>query len=359
MKKIVKFICLVLFLSSCNSDQFSKTESNYGVEVEKYAKENNISAPFLKALISLECSGEIPAGKRFEKGVYEKLKEVQVGSRLRYDGISKNQIKDCSDAAIKNLATSWGPFQIMGYKCIDLGVKIEDLRGDDAIKWGVTWINKEYGGYLRKNAFEQAFRIHNTGEKDGVTYDPNYVENGLGYMQRFGANQSIFVVQDLPEKFTNSHYATKYNLDQHLVIYVDFSKPRTQRRLWVVENGQVIATSFVSHGQKSGFIKPTLFSNEMGSKKSSLGIYSFNHYLHYWKRPKNKGYKFILNGLESSNDNAFVRNVIIHLPPDYNKYVTEKGCFGNSDGCFVVSNEIFELLKSKRSIKNTYLLALN
>ena len=143
MKNIVKFIWFVLLLSSCNSDQFSKTESNYGVEVVKYAKENNISSAYLKALISLECSGEIPAGKRFEKGVYEKLKEVQVGSRLRYDGISKNQIKDCSDAAIKNLATSWGPFQIMGYKCIDLGVKIEDLRGDDAIKWGITWINKE------------------------------------------------------------------------------------------------------------------------------------------------------------------------------------------------------------------------
>ena len=188
----------------------------------KYAKENNISSAYLKALISLECSGEIPAGKRFEKGVYEKLKEVQVGSSLRYDGISKNQIKDCSDAAIRNLATSWGPFQIMGYKCIDLGVKIEDLRGDDAIKWGVTWINKEYGSYLRNNAFEQAFRIHNTGKKDGITYDPNYVANGLDYMQRFGANQSIFVVQDLPEKFTNSHYAAKYNLNQHLVIYVDF-----------------------------------------------------------------------------------------------------------------------------------------
>jgi hypothetical protein len=247
----------------------------------------------------------------------------------------------------------------MGYKCIDLGVKIEDLRGDDAIKWGVKWINNEYGTLIRRKQFENAFRKHNTGKKDGITYDPNYVANGLDYMQRFGANQSIFVVQDLPKKFTNSHYAAKYNLNQHLVIYVDFSKPRTQRRLWVVENGQVIATSFVSHGQGSGFIKPTMFSNVLGSKKSSLGIYSFNHYLHYWKRPKNKGYKFILNGLEPSNDNAFVRNVIIHLPPDYNKYVTEKGCFGNSDGCFVVSNEIFELLKAKRSIKNTYLLALN
>jgi hypothetical protein len=103
-------------------------------------------------------------------------------------------------------------------------------------------------GFLRNNAFEQAFRIHNTGKKDGITYDPNYVANGLDYMQRFGENQSIFVVQDLPEKFTNSHYTAKYNLDQHLVIYVDFSKPRTPRRLWVVENGQVIATSFADIG---------------------------------------------------------------------------------------------------------------
>ena len=52
MKKIVKFIWLILFLSSCNSDQFSKTESNYGVELEKYAKEKNISSAYLKALMA-------------------------------------------------------------------------------------------------------------------------------------------------------------------------------------------------------------------------------------------------------------------------------------------------------------------
>ncbi len=92
---------------------------------------------------------------------------------------------------------------------------------------------------------------------------------------------------------------------------------------------------------------------------SSLGIFSFNYFLNYKKRPGNKGYKFVLHGLEHTNNQAAKRNIVIHLPPTYNEYVSEKGCFGNSEGCFVVSEEVFALIKEKSTFRTSYLLAMN
>ena len=73
----------------------------------------------------------------------------------------------------------------MGYKCVKMGIIIKDLRGDDAIKWGVKWINNEYGYLLQKNEFEKAFRVHNTGSPSGRTYDKDYVNNGLEHINYF------------------------------------------------------------------------------------------------------------------------------------------------------------------------------
>ena len=73
----------------------------------------------------------------------------------------------------------------MGYKCLKLGVKINDIRGDNSLYWGVYWINSEYGDYLRKNKIEQAFRIHNTGSPSGATYNSRYVRDGLKHIKYF------------------------------------------------------------------------------------------------------------------------------------------------------------------------------
>ncbi len=355
---IVLGISLML-LNSCNLNNYSKTEDNYGFDVLKYGKENNLPTEYLKALIVLECSGNKPAGQRFEQSVYEKLKEVQNGTRRRFEFITRRQIRDCSDGALKNLATSWGPFQIMGYKCINMGIIIKDLRGDESVKWGIKWINNEYGHLLRIGKYEEAFRLHNTGSTNGKTYDPEYVTNGLNHIDYFKGIKSDYFVEALPKKFKVTPYFNKFDLENRLVIFVDFQKPRTQRRLWVVENNQIIATSYVSHGVGSGQIKPTKFSNVVGSKMSSLGIYRFNYIRSYQKRPNNKGYKFILNGLESSNNQAAKRNIVIHLPPKNKEYVSENGCTGNSEGCFVVSNKIFDLIKNKTGFKSSYLLVMN
>ena len=167
-----------------------QTEKNYGAELDRLAKNFNLPKEYLKALVILEVGGRKPAPIRYEKGVFAKLKKLKKGDIKRYELLRKETISDASDEALKNLATSWGAFQIMGYKCVQLGVKVSDIRGEKSLYWGVKWINDEYGKYLRKGKFKDAFHIHNTGQRfprNGKprTYHPNYVPNGLKYMDMF------------------------------------------------------------------------------------------------------------------------------------------------------------------------------
>jgi len=186
---ILSFISL-LTITSCDTiiqqSVCEKTEKNYGTKVDKIASEFNLPPEYLKALIILECSGRKEVSPRFEKGVFNKLKEVRDGKRGHYEGVKQNDINNASDAALKNLASSWGPLQLMGYKCFELGIRVKDLRGEKALYWGIKWINKEYGDFLRKEKYEEAFRIHNTGKPSGKpTHDPNYVKKGLDYIDCF------------------------------------------------------------------------------------------------------------------------------------------------------------------------------
>lgn len=177
-----------------NTDQLPavvlKTEKNYGKQIDSLATVFDVSSSYLKALICLECSGRKTFTPRFEKRVFESLKEVRDGVYDHFGTIKTAQLSDASDAAIKNLASSWGPFQLMGYQCIELGVNVKDIRGDKSLYWGTYWVNRRYGKYIRQNKFKDAFHIHNTGKPYPIlgkpyTYDPNYIKNGLMYMSCF------------------------------------------------------------------------------------------------------------------------------------------------------------------------------
>lgn len=167
-----------------------RTWVNYEEKVKEVAEEYDLPANYLLALIVLETGGHHPAGKRYEPGVFRRLKNVQSGKRLRYESVRRKHLKDASDEAVRNLATSWGPFQLMGYKCIAMDITVNDLRSDDAVEYGAEWISEEYGHLLRKGRYKDAFHYHNTGRvypKVGAprTHDPKYVSKGLGYMDYF------------------------------------------------------------------------------------------------------------------------------------------------------------------------------
>jgi hypothetical protein len=180
----------------------------------------------------------------------------------------------------------------------------------------------------------------------------------------------------LPKKFSESPYYEQYNLADKFVIYVDFARLSKKRRLWVVDKGVVLATSYTSHGKKSAaftnFLAPRRFSNKIRSNQSSLGLFQINSQINmgspkkhdcscddYMEKSKCSHWPkaFILIGKSESNSNAKARELLIHTA----NYVSEKGCTGNSNGCFVVSPEIFELLHHKRLLflnKKCYLIAM-
>lgn len=190
MKFKTLLFCLVL--SACvNTDTaYQKTEKNYGREIDALAKKFDLPAEYLKALIILESSGEKNIKPRFEAHVYRSLIKVREGKRMRYENITRSDLKNASNEAIRNLARSWGPFQIMGYKCIKLKINVNDLRSQEALYWGMVWIKHNYGDYLRKKKFKEAFRIHNTGSPTGRTFHSNYVKNGLKHIEYFQNNGS-------------------------------------------------------------------------------------------------------------------------------------------------------------------------
>ncbi|MBQ3658192.1 MAG: hypothetical protein II956_15335 [Bacteroidales bacterium] len=197
---IVLALSAFLVIKYCNFSKISPSEGgyeaaiqNYGREIKILAQQFDLSKDFLMALIMLESSGKADVPPRFEPAVYQKLKDIQQHKSGSLESIIYSDISDASDDALKNLASSWGPFQLMGYKCLHLNVKIKDLRDSNSLYWGVYWIDKTYGDYVRKERYADAFHIHNTGHpvpKNGKhrTFDKNYVKKGLEYMEYFKNN---------------------------------------------------------------------------------------------------------------------------------------------------------------------------
>lgn len=208
-----KFLAVLLFLSAsggvfylywssvseqrayeqfdANPDVIQRTLLNYGRTTAVASEQTGIPASYLLALIVLESGGRKMVPHRFEPHVMKKLKEVKNGKRKNYERVEPRHLSDAGDEALKNLASSWGPFQIMGYKCFDIpGTKVADLRGEQAILNGARWIEKDYGHLLREKRFKDAFHYHNTGKVYPMvgpprTYHPHYVAHGLKYMEDF------------------------------------------------------------------------------------------------------------------------------------------------------------------------------
>lgn len=163
---------------------------NYGTAIDSCAVIFDISPQYLKALCMLECGGRKVFDQRLEPHVYDKLKKVKFGTLENYEHVTKEMLEDANDDALKNLASSWGPFQLMGYKCLLLGIKVKDIRGENSVYFGTKWIELTYGNYLKKKKFKDGFHIHNTGSPHPAiglprTYDKDYCLRGLKYISYF------------------------------------------------------------------------------------------------------------------------------------------------------------------------------
>ncbi|MFO0687945.1 MAG: murein L,D-transpeptidase catalytic domain family protein [Myxococcota bacterium] len=124
---------------------------------------------------------------------------------------------------------------------------------------------------------------------------------------------------------------------------IDYSRPSSARRLWVIDPvaGRIRFHELVAHGRESGEVRAKRFSNEVGSRQSSLGL--FRTAETYYGR---HGYSLRLDGLEPGiNDRARERAIVMHGAD----YVTEEvvdyfGRVGRSWGCPAVDPAVHRAL---------------
>jgi len=120
--------------------------------------------------------------------------------------------------------------------------------------------------------------------------------------------------------------------DLQTLTVIDYSRPSTQKRLWVFDlrERSLLYEEMVAHGSGSGMNMATSFSNEPETHQSSLGLFrTDNSYV------GRNGYSLRLHGLDRGfNDKAYERAIVMHGAP----YVSEdaiklQGRLGRSWGC--------------------------
>ena len=126
---------------------------------------------------------------------------------------------------------------------------------------------------------------------------------------------------------------------------IDYSRPATQKRLWVVDavTHRLLASDYVAHGYGSGdSVAATRFSNQNDSHESSLGTFITGAQF-YGVR----GRSLPLHGLEPGiNDHAYARGLLIHGSPNVSEARAQKGSQGVTEGCAGVPSS-----SAKRLIK--------
>lgn len=127
--------------------------------------------------------------------------------------------------------------------------------------------------------------------------------------------------------------------DPGTLTVIDFSRPSTERRMWVYDlRARVLVfDELVSHGRGSGLTMATAFSNVPESNRSSLGLYrTAETYI------GKHGYSLRVDGLEPGiNDRARERAIVIHAADYVNeKSARAQGYLGRSLGCPALRPEV-------------------
>lgn len=120
---------------------------------------------------------------------------------------------------------------------------------------------------------------------------------------------------------------------------IDYSKPSTERRLWVFDLslGTLLFEEWVAHGRNSGDNFAQRFSNDAGSLMSSVGLFVTQD-----TYTGHNGYSLRLRGLDAGfNDRALERAIVMH-GADYvsERVILGQGRLGRSFGCPAVRREI-------------------
>jgi len=185
--------------------------------IQEACGSSSVRPEFLGALTAGESGGN-PAAVRFEPSVYRHLKAVAAGESPRYGGIGAqalcedlaevlhpksgefherflnslftasqaSELSRLADEALRELASSWGFVQIMGFQVMGRRGTVRDLLEPRFHYHLANQLLAEFAQSYQLDLareFEDLFHCWNTGRPDGRTTDPAYVENGLMRME--------------------------------------------------------------------------------------------------------------------------------------------------------------------------------
>lgn len=124
-----------------------------------------------------------------------------------------------------------------------------------------------------------------------------------------------------------------------LLTVIDYALPSTTKRLWVLDvaRNRVLFHELVAHGEGSGENYAVEFSNEPGSRQSSIGVFRTEDVYR-----GGNGYSLRLAGLEPGvNDLAMERRIVMHGAPYVSaRAVTALGRLGRSWGCPALPTDV-------------------
>lgn len=208
--------------------QAAKIRELFGQRIANACAGTIVKPSFLAGLLDNECGKfdrrhpEVKAGRkeagdfnenatRFEPGVYEDLISLRDRGfcfingkrRTTYNSITREELKEASDEAIKALSRSFGATQIMGWSMVKmLPGTIADLRDPEKhLHLAVQRLIIVAGGYLEKGdelSLAKALRIWNTGSPTGKTYHASYVPNALAVMREYEKLPKLRARKDEP-----------------------------------------------------------------------------------------------------------------------------------------------------------------
>ena len=144
---------------------------------------------------------------------------------------------------------------------------------------------------------------------------------------------------DLPPTLDNAVFeaairsAAEHGLHPRRLAIADMSQPSTAQRLYIIDMDakKVVLRTWVAHGQNSGDLTATKFSNLDDSHETSLGLYRVGAKI---TSPK-QGPALLLDGLDKGvNDKALAREVIMHGAEYVSAaFIALHGRLGRSWGC--------------------------
>ena len=148
-------------------------------------------------------------------------------------------------------------------------------------------------------------------------------------------------------------FAAARGYDTRIAFLVDMQLPSGKNRFFVCDlsGDSILLSGLVAHGCGAGpFSNTPSFSNRNGSNCSSLGRYRIGR---PYKGQFGPAYK--LYGLDTTNDQAFNRNIVLHAYTGVPDGETSPFPICNSRGCPMVSPAFLSRLqplidKSKRSL---------